>query len=62
MKIKCVFFFVFFFLAKYTESYAGNKEMNLSDLQEKYKKDHAIYLAEKEHVHIKTRPLNNESN
>lgn len=28
--------------------------MNLSDLQEKYKEEHAIYLSEKEHVHIKT--------
>tara|TARA_B100001173_G_C16026649_1_gene564394 strand:+ start:434 stop:2308 length:1875 start_codon:yes stop_codon:yes gene_type:complete len=28
--------------------------MSLSELQAKYKEDHAIYLSEKEHVHIKT--------
>jgi hypothetical protein len=28
--------------------------MSLSELQAKYKDDHAIYLSEKEHVHIKT--------
>ncbi len=49
-----MFFFSCFFLANHSESYAGNKEMSLSELQVKYKEDHAIYLSEKEHVHIKT--------
>lgn len=54
MGLKCVFLFICFFLANQRELYAGNKEMSLSELQAKYKEDHAIYLSEKEHVHIKT--------
>jgi hypothetical protein len=54
MRLKCVFFFSCFFFANHRESYAGNKEISLSELQIKYKENHAIYLSEKEHVHIKT--------
>ncbi len=54
MRINVVFFFLCFFLINHKESCAGNKEVSLFELQEKYKEEHAIYLSEKEHVHIKT--------
>lgn len=34
---------------------AGESELTLTELQNKYKDEHAVFLSEKEHIHIKTK-------